>query len=1012
MSRQIARAPAFFKALFTLMVLAGGISCARSTTPNYLIRSWQVENGLPQNKVTAVVQTRDGYLWLGTYSGLARFDGVHFTVFDGNNTPELRSSRVTSLCEGTDDTLWIGDESGQVTQYKDGKFKSVPFHPGWSGGKIYDIATDESGDVWLLNESGELARVRDERVLTPEAGTAAKLVDMTRSANGAIWVARDGRVSALEHGQLHPLKPDRAGSNDNTYVMGIGASRDGGLYVAVGGRIRKWKYGDWAEDLGPAPWDVAPVTRWIETKKGVLVAGTADRGIFLLFPDRMENSQHFDNVAGFPSDWVISLCQDREGNLWSGTGSGLVMMRPNNLQTLSPPNQWKGRAVLSVCPGRDGALWVGTEGAGLYRFKNGGWTNFSTAQGILNPYVWSLAEDESGRMWAGTYGGGLFVQQGGSFEFAKGMENITPPMPALLSSRDALWIGTTSGLLRYENGSLTRFNPNHGQPLNDVRAIDRDRQGAIWFGTAGNGLGCLQDQTIRQFKKSDGLSSDFIECLHFDVEGTLWIGTFGGGLDRFKDGHFATINRNQGLANSVIGDIEDDGRGFFWMSSFGGIMRVSKTELNDCADGKIQRVHCLTYGINDGLSTLECSEGLQPAGCKTPDGHLWFPTGKGLVEVDPGNMTTNFLPPPVIIDEMRVDDKPFTTGEYASTSLKVLPGRHRIEFQYTGLSFVTPEKVLFKYRLDGFDEDWVDAGTKRLASYNYVPPGNYSFRVIACNNDGVWNETGASLAFGVLPYFWQTSWFRFSTLGLVIAASGGLVWFDTRRRMRRKLERAERQRDIEHERTRIARDIHDDLGVHLTRITMISESVRGNLGNASGPAATGVDKIYDMARELTRSMDEIVWAVNPRHDTLESLATYLEKFAQDWLASAGIRCRLDLPVQFPEWRLTSEVRHNLFLACKEALHNVVKHSGATEVSIRLVVSKMAFELSIEDNGRGFFVEARERNPAAGPDHRSSGNGLENMRRRLLGIGGTCGVYSEPGKGTRVIFSIRFQTASL
>ena len=358
--------------------------------------------------------------------------------------------------------------------------------------------------------------------------------------------------------------------------MGISASHDGGLWVAVGGRIRKWEDGNWAEDFGPAPWDMSPVTRWIETKKGVLVAGTADRGIFLLFPGQMESPQHFDNGSGFPSDWVISLCQDhREGNLWSGTGSGLVMMHLNNLQTVSPPNQWKGRAVLSVCSGRDGALWVGTEGAGLYRFQDGQWTNFNTAQGILNPYVWSLAEDDNGRMWAGTWGGGLFVQHGGSFEFAPGMENLTPPMPALLSTRDALWIGTTTGMLRYDNGSITRFSPNHGHALNDVRAIARDRQDTIWFGTAGNGLACLQGQTIRHFKKTDGLSSDFVECLHFDAEGALWIGTFGGGLNRFKDGHFVIINRKQGLANSVIGDIEDDGRGFFWMSSFGGIMRIS-----------------------------------------------------------------------------------------------------------------------------------------------------------------------------------------------------------------------------------------------------------------------------------------------------------------------------------------------------------------------------------------------------------------------------------------------------
>ena len=344
---------------------------------------------------------------------------------------------------------------------------------------------------------------------------------------------------------------------------------------------------------------------------------------------------------------------------------------------------------------------------------------------------------------------------------------------------------------------------------------------------------------------------------------------------------------------------------------------------------------CLTYGINDGMPTLECSEGLQPAGAKTADGRLWFPTAKGLVAVDPAGITMNTLPPPVVIEVMLVDDRA-VTGGIAAAPLKIPPGRHRFEFQYTGLSFVAPEKVRFKYRLKGFDDNWVDDETKRLAGYNYIPPGSYSFQVAACNNDGVWNETGASLAFEVLPFFWQTAWFRVAALVALVAASGGLVWFFTRQRMRRKVERAERQRDIERERTRIARDIHDDLGAQLTRISMISESARSDLDNP-GRAMMGLNRIYDTARELTRSMDEIVWAVSPRHDTLESLITYLEKFAQDWLATADIRCRLDMPMQFPDWRLTSEVRHNFFLACKEALHNVVKHSGASEVQIRFVL---------------------------------------------------------------------------
>ena len=986
-----------------LAIWMGGILPIRATTP-YLIHIWQVENGLPQDKVTGGVQTQDGYLWLGTYGGLARFDGARFTAFNDHNTPELHSSRVTSLFVASDGTLWIGDENGGVSRFKKGRFQTVPFHASWGARKISAIAADEADDVWLMNEAGELARVRDGVVLSPPAGTVAKVVGLTRSADGKIWVAREGRVSVLERGQLRGV--DFAGAVTNSYVQGIGASRDGGLWVASDRRLRKWKNGQWTADLGNTPWGWGIVTSIMETRNGMLCVGTPDSGLYL-FPGGAEAPLHFDRTNGFPSEWVISQWEDREGNLWSGTGAGLVMIRPNNVETIAPPDQWQGRALLSICATTNGALWVGTEGAGLYRMQKGAWTQFGSAQGISNAYIWSLAEDDAGRLCVGTWGGGLFVQDGESFKRAPGLENLTVPMPAMLSTRDGLWVGTSAGLMRYRDGQAVWFNQGEAKNLRNVRSIAQDKQERIWFGTDGNGLGCLENNAVRQFRKSDGLSSDFVACLHFDQAGGLWIGTFSGGLNRYKNGKFAVIDLSQGLANGTIGHIESDLDGYFWVSSYGGIMRIREEELNRCADGKIKEVYCLTYGLNDGLPTLECAEGSQPAGCQTADGRLWFPTAKGLVAIDPSNVTTNLLPPPVIVEEVHVDDKPAPLGTL--TGLSIPPGRHQLDFQYTGLSFVAPEKVRFKHRLNGFETDWREAGTKRVASYNYIPPGRYSFQVTACNNDGIWNETGASLAFEVQPYFWQTGWFLFAALSSLIVASAGAAWFDTRRRMRRKLERARQQRDIERERARIARDIHDDLGAHLTRITMISESARmdTDLGHPER-ASSGLEKIYDISRELTRRMDEIVWAVNPRHDTLESLANYLEKFAQDFLTTAGIRCRLDLPMHFPERRLTAEVRHNLFLACKEALHNVVKHSGASEACLRLTVNEKSFELVITDNGHGFLQESKPHNASEGGRRLFSGNGLENMQRRLSSIEGICRVDSRPKKGTEIMFTVPLQ----
>jgi signal transduction histidine kinase/ligand-binding sensor domain-containing protein len=984
-------------ALF-IMAIAAGIFSAPAATSNYFTRTWQVEQGLPQNKVTAVVQSRDGYLWLGTYNGLARFDGIHFTIFDDNNTPELRSSRITSLFEASDGTLWISTESGDVSRFKNGQFAAVQLRVNWHARKIYAITADAAGDIWLLNEAGELARVRDGKVVSPQSGNVPKVLSLARGLDGTVWVDREGVISSLKDGRL------TVEISTNDYVQGICAARDGGFWVACNSVVRKWKDGQISANLGVAPWGWNVVANIVETSGGMLVGGTSNDGLWMFAPGKTNiPAMHFDRTNGLPSDWIISLCEDREKNLWFGTGAGLVFIRPNNLEMVSPPDRWKNRPVLSVLPAPDGALWVGTEGAGLYRLQNGVWTNFNAAQGIRNSYVWSLAADSSGKIWAGSWGGGLFVQKDDAFDFPPGLENLLQPMPALTFLSGALWIGTTSGALRYQNGKLERFNEIAGEPFGDVRAIAQDKSGALWFGTAGSGLVRLQNGNLRRFRKSDGLSSDFIECLHFADDGALWIGTFGGGLNRFKNGKFSAINREQGLPNGIIGHIESDGRGYFWMSSYGGILRASEKDLNRCADGGISEVPVVTYGINDGMPTLECSEGLQAAGGKTADGRLWFPTAKGLVVVDPAGVKINPRPPPVCVEEIRVDDKKFADGN-ASGPLKIPPGRHRIEFEYTGLSFVAPEKVRFKCRLENFETQWTDAGGKRVATYNYIPPGNYSFQVVACNNDGVWNDTGATLAFEVLPYFWQTAWFRLLAGLATLLAASGAVWFDTRRRMRRKLERAERQRDIERERSRIARDIHDDLGAHLTRITMMSESARGDLANAER-TAVGLEKIYDTARELTRSMDEIVWAVSPRHDTLESLATYLEKFAQDWLVGIGIRCRLDLPLQFPEWHLTSEVRHNVFLAFKEALHNVVKHSGATEVLIRLAIQEKSFELAVEDNGRGFTAGEKMKNTSAAKGRAASGNGLENMKRRLNSIGGNCEIQSVPSGGTKVIFSV-------
>ncbi len=755
--------------------------------------------------------------------------------------------------------------------------------------------------------------------------------------------------------------------------------------------------------------------QFLEIRNDCLAAGTVDTGLYLITEGK--KLLQFNRADGLPQNWIRSLCQDREGNLWVGAGSGgLVALREGKVATINPPDHWQGQAVMSPSGRDESNMWIGTEGAGLYHFQGGSWEQFGESAGLSNLFVWAVSTDAQGRIWAGTWGGGVFVGKAGRFERPPGLENFRAPSQAILHDAHGItWIGNDEGLIRYDNGKIARYGEAEGIDQPHVRSLAEDHDGTIWFGMFGGGLGRLREGTLKQFRASDGLPSDFVQCILLETDGTTWLGTSGGGLARMKAEKFRAITREEGLADNVTCHIEDDGRGYFWISSHGGIMRVSKADLNACADHKTNWVSCLLYGPGEGMPTPECTGGMQPSGGRTADGRLWFPTSKGLVVLDPADVKKNLVAPQVAIEEFYVDGKlqlpssaKLVEDESARSSrFKIPSGRHRFDIFYTGLSFTVPEKVRFRYRLEGLGPDWIEAGTKRSVNYGYLPPGDYTYQVMACNNDDVWSAESAAIEFNVAPQFWQTWWFRILASVLAAGAVAGVVLAVTRGRMKRKLERLERQRAVERERTRIAKDIHDDLGASLTRITMLSQSARADLDHSV--PATDLDRIYDTAREMTRAMDEIVWAVNPQHDTLDSLATYLGRFAQGFLASAHVRCRLEVPMQLPGWPLTAEVRHNLFLAFKEALHNAVKHSKTAEVHISMTIDAMGFTLCVEDKGCGFEANGWQR-PQLEAYRPGSGYGLTNMRQRLAEIGGRCEIESDPGKGTTVKFLVPVKMA--
>ncbi|HWQ91271.1 MAG TPA: two-component regulator propeller domain-containing protein [Clostridia bacterium] len=967
--------------------------------------AWAVE-GWMQGTVSAIVQTRDGYLWLGSYNGLVRYDGARFQVYDSANTPGLNNGRITSLYETADGTLLVGHETGHLTRKTGARFEPVAQGPSWEGGAIEAISQDEHQDIWLLNNAGVLFRVRDgHSAECPGGASASRKAVLSRQNNGKLWVVANGRAAALKDGVLRPVT--FPGDNESEYYQQVVGARDGGLWVMKEGRIRKLKNNRWTVDMGDCPCGPGAGSLLRETASGILLVGTISDGLYAIAPG--VQPLHLSRTNGLAHNWVRALCEDHEGNIWVGTGAGLETVRSRKVRMLSAPDGFRGCTTMSLALTQDGTFWVGTEGAGIYRFRQGEWTAYGEESGLGNSFVWSVLAVPDGELLVGTWGAGLHAWNGAGFAPAAAFASISAPVVSMHASKEALWVGTTQGLYEYKNGRLKRVAGPERLTLPDVRTIAETSDGTLWFGMSGGGLGALKDGELKQYGKADGLGSDFVQALSADEDGTLWIGTADAGLCRWKQGQFTSLTPAQGLPATVLCHILDDGAGYLWVSSHRGIFRAGKRHINQCAEGALRVVPWQSYGKAEGLTTPICSGGFQPGALKTSDGLLWFPTARGLACIDPGNVSVNQVPPPVVIEDLIIDDRPMPihTADLGATvnsqGLRIPPGKRRFELRFAGLSFAAPEKVRFKYKLEGLETDWRDSEGLRSVQYNYLQPGHYTFRVLGCNNDNVWNERGASLAFTVLPPFWQTWWFKGMTILGSAGSIGATVLAIARRRLRRKLELLERQRALERERARIARDIHDDLGASLTRITLLCQSVRGELDNHQ-QAAGDLDQIYCTARELTRAMDEIVWAVNPKHDTLDSLVTYLGRFAQAFLSSAGLRCRLDVPLNLPTWALTSEVRHNLFLALKEALNNAVKHAHATEVRIQLELQPRQFVLSIIDNGCGFTPE----NPAVGQDSARSlpGNGLSNIRRRLEEIGGASEWQSAPGDGTRVKLAVR------
>ena len=972
----------------------------------YSLHSWQADDGLPDNVVQAITQSSDGFLWVGTRGGLARFDGSQFVCYDARNTPALKNSSITALCAGRDGSLWIGTGGGGLLRLYHGIFFPFSTTNGLAGNTILVIYESGDGSIWIGTSTG-MSRYRNGtfRTYTTRDNLSSDIVRcIYEDQDKNLWIAtgkglnrlrKDGKMDAfpmpngLPNNSVRVISQDHGGriwigSNNgllwydwfwgidfyayntkyglsDTFVSAICEDGDGNLWVGTYSGLNRFRDGRFYHqpDSDGQPFD--QVNTLFSDREGNLWVGSRE-GLTRLSSEKFFT---YTKQQGLTYNNVMSVLDDAQGNVWIGTwGGGLNELRGEKITACAPVStNLSENLILSLCEGRDGSLWAGADyDGGLTRFKNGNVTHFTSRDGLINGGLRVLYQDTHGVLWA----------------------------------------GTDHGLSCLKDGKFIANDVTESLTNESVRDICEDASGALWFATQ-NELARWQDGVLTLFTTADGLPNAGLTALYADADNTLWIGTAGNGLDRYRNGRFTTYTSRQGLFSDEIFGIIDD-RGWLWMTSSHGIFRVRKRDIDAFDNGKIENIVSLAYGKEDGMETPQCNGEGKPSIWKSRDGRLWFPTTQGLVVVDPKTIKIDEEPPSVFIESVAVDERTVEDGRMTlagaasalarrHSPLVVRPGRGELEFQYAAIGFSAPEKERFRYRMDSVDPSWIDAGIRRIAYYNKLSPGDYRFEVQACNKDGVWNEAGAFLDVVLLPHFWQRFWFQVLMALSVVAGAGGIILYAARRRMQRKLVVLERQHAVERERGRIARDMHDQIGAGLTQISLLGEFARRASDKDAG-SLSHIDRICDTARELAQTLDEMVWMVNPRNDTVNKLALYLAAYAEEFFQATAVRCLLDVPSGLPSWPLTADARHNVFLTVKEAFTNIARHSRATEARLKILANDSTLEIWIEDDGVGF--------PANGAN--DTRNGLSNMKDRIREIGGSLEISSGP-KGTRICLRV-------
>ena len=958
----------------------------------------------------SVLQTRDGYIWASTSDGLARFDGVRFTVFNTANSSGLKTNRLNCLAETVDGSLWMSGADGGLFRLRDGVFSSVSIAEGLPGEVIFALRADPIENRLTILTSKGIAVWQDEKIVSVEPMPEAKNRYIRQFDNtGALCFKEDDIVRRrLATGGIIEYKlPEDLPDTDLTQVF---EDRTGAVWIGVFHRpnpgtaklyLFKNNQVSIFSDRDGLP--NATMRRILEDRSGgiwIALGRFEDCGLV-----KFENGKfrRFTKNDGFNGLGVSDLTEDREGGIWAAIpDNGLARLTPRFITSLTRENS--GLSSDNVYPlyeDPDGVIWsgawrVGKEtNAGVDRFEDGGFKFFAGDKDLFSFSPTALFKDREGVLWIGALSGLTRVKDGKFTKFTK--ENGFPheSVSAITQTRDGtIWFASEEGLTKLRDDQFTEFTTSDGLPHSDLRNLHEARDGTLWLATMG-GLGSYKDGKFTKYAEIPPIQ---IRSIYEDADGALWFGTYDEGIFRYKNGEFKAITIKNGLFDQGAFQILEDDFGRFWISSNRGIYRVSRQELNDFADGKIEMVTSIAYGVKDGMADAECNGGRSPAGFKSSkDGTLWFPTQKGVAIINPAAVRTNPQPPPVVIENARIDNE--KVGEILK-QIEILPGQQDLEIDYTGLSFVKSEQIHFRYRLENLDENWTEAGNRRTAFFPHLAPGEYTFRVIAANSDNVWNEEGATLKIVVKPPFYRTWIFL-----LACAAIAAFVIYAFYRRRIFNLERARRMQEEfsrrlinahESERRRIAAELHDSIGQSLA---MIKNSVVQSAEEATDEKTRRqLDLITAQTTQTIGEVREISYNLRPY--LLENLGltkavrSLLNKIAE----TSQIKIQIELDDVDDLFEPESEM--SIYRIIQENLTNILKHSDATEAQVLLKKSERNLTILISDDGVGF-----DPNATNNKINDEGGFGLLGISERVKMLGGTQEIESEIGVGTNVLIKI-------